>query len=903
MATFAHLHVHSSYSLGVGLSTPDEICAHAKRAGFESVALTDTHGTYGYVEFHLAARRHGVKPIYGAVVQHTSAVHPADEHFDLTLLALTTKGLANVAALASLSAVAGAHDFAAALDQFDAYTADVAVLAGASSSEVAQMTLAGDEEGACAALAKLKTMFGDNLYVELQDYESPKAKQMAHRLLAVATECSVKPVLAEEVRYVGDGMRQVHSLLEGVQHPNEEGDFFRIDELQTDRAMRNAADMQARREIFPEAYENAIDIVASIEGDLFERALDASGWRADFETTSEALHAKCLVRLEEVFAAEPAEVKALYRQRLESEMREIASCRLEATFALHGSIISTMRESRLALGPSTGLNLQSLAAYLLGITSYEPYYYTPDFKPMFDPDARGINEIEIQIPSEQREEAVRALSAADARFSVAYIPAVERITANRAVRMAARVVDATDEEISEVQSIVSKYPGISLKRLTEDQRQLSNLYRRSAAVREMLTRAIHLEHLPCGFIRSKRSLAMARTPLNDVFGHTRDAEGKEVFAQTSRDVIPVEGIMRIDFTPLHALTIDHNVAAATSGVNGTAGWSRVKLDDAGVWTTVQSGDTTGVFLFEGLVIQQQRESFRLSSLDDLTDFLAVLRLRGDPRTVAQRFASFKQAPIVAFSQPPELKAVTDSTNGHVLYNEQLRELLSVITGSEPVEALRMLNELKAATPAGLSAVRRRYMMGAADQSVDPDLANDWFDRMLYYSQHSISRERVLADAIVAYKLFYLKAHKPKQFYAALLNTYVTNDSKLKRYIDHLAKQGMILDVDINKSEMSFTVEGRQIRTGLLAVSGLSAEKAETVLRLRNGATFESVEDFAQKAEKEGIEKDDVRRLIRAGAFDYTGESRKVLSGRIGKVGRPPTKKPVDPSQLELPFDA
>ena len=126
----------------------------------------------------------------------------------------------------------------------------------------------------------------------------------------------------------------------------------------------------------------------------------------------------------------------------------------------------------------------------------------------------------------------------------------------------------------------------------------------------MLLRAVHLEHLPCGFIRSKRSLAMAKTPLGDMFGHTREAEGKDIFAQTSRDVIPVDGIMRIDFTPLHALTIEHNVAGYAGDPAGAAGWSHVPIDEGAVWEAVQSGNTTGVFLFEGLVIQQQRESFR-----------------------------------------------------------------------------------------------------------------------------------------------------------------------------------------------------------------------------------------------------------------------------------------------------
>jgi DNA polymerase-3 subunit alpha len=905
---FTHLHAHSSYSVGIGLATPEELCAHAKRSGYGSLALTDINGTYGYLEFHLAAKKHGIKPIYGAAIYHTAFIDPSRGRFSFNVLACNRAGLRNVTTLTTLSAAAYESGVALSLEQLAEHSEGMLVLVGTVHSEIAGRVFEGDDEGAAQALAMLKDIFDDRVYVEIQDHGDREERALAQKLLALAEESRVAPVLSQEIRYTGSEMRGVYGLLTGIRHPHEESDFFKIGTHHPDRSMRAASDMEHLYSAYPQAYRNTHYINERIPVDLFAHIDHPSALLERLGDSQQSFLDRCTEGFYRKYKSLTNPGIAQYQAIIENEVGEITQAGLISTFLLYHNIISKLRRSGISLGPATGVSLQSLCAYLLDITGYDPYLYTEHFRPMFDSRIESMTELEIQLTSDDRDKAVELLRDMIGGQSFAYVPAIERITPARAVRMVAGIVDIEEKDVNEILKIIGRHPGIAIKELSEEDRQLGRVYKRSVPVRELLTRAALLEGLPSGFIKSRRSVAFSAGPLTDYLAHSVDADTGDIFIHVGRDVLPVEPFLRIDFTPLTALDVTDRADADLERVeNVSYGWDRFPKNDSLVWQEVHNGDTTGVFLFEGQVVQQQRESIELRSIEELTNLLALLRFRGDEGTLAERIEIFRRGEIFSGSDPPEIFRTLRATRGHVIYDEQLRDILSVLTGADTVEALSMLHDARAIDPATLSRVRGRFMRAMADQDAPMESATTWFERVLFYAKQTIRRERVLADAILVYKMFYLKVYHPGIFHKALLNANQDSDNKLKKYLEHLDEADLLLALDINRSDYSFEAESNKVRTGFCVVQGLEQMAVNRIIKARGRGGFRSVDDFVRRTRGKGVNKDVMRKLVEAGAFDSMGERGDLLE-LIGKpvrkkraASKPPAKTEGE-GQLEIPFD-
>ncbi|MEE9271592.1 MAG: PHP domain-containing protein [Candidatus Krumholzibacteria bacterium] len=902
--TFTHLHVHSSYSLGIGLSTPVQICAHAQRAGYKAVALTDTNNTYGFIEFHLAARNYNLKPIYGAVVHHTSLVEAGRDRFPMALIALSRRGLANVTALTSLSATAYECGVALSREQLDEHHEDVVALVGTVRSEVSTLAHTGDDDNARVVIKSLHEIFGDNFFVEIQDHGDSEEKLHAQKLLELCRACGTRAALTQEVRYVSDEMKSVYELVRGVQNPHEQDDFFKMGQHLPDRSLRPPAELVRLYDIYPAAYEAAAEIEQRVEGDLLEGIAHPASLIKPPADAKQELLVRCTEGFYEHYRNLTHSQSLQYRSIIKQEIDQIGASGLLADFLLWQDVFGRLRRSGITLGPASGLALQSFCAHVLGITSYNPYEYDTGFHPMFDTH-RG--EVEIQLPAESRESALRILREALGEHSLVHAPVIERVTPARAVRMVAKVLEVGEGDLGDVLAIIARNPGVSLKSLCENDRQLGSVYKRSIPVREMLTRASLLEHLPCGIIRSRRSVTLAAVDLRDFLAHSVDERSGDTFIHASRDTLPIGAVYRIDFTPLTALGVARRTRQRLRiPDDGAYGRDQLQGADATVWRAVREGETTGVFLFEGQILQQHRESVQLDSMDDLTNFLALMRVRDDQKMIADRLKEYQAGAIYSDADPREVFRILRRTHGFILYNEQLRDILSFLTGKSPDEAERMLEGLRSANPRLLASFRSEFMRGMADRDLPMEAATRWFERFLFYVNQTMRRERVFADALLVYELFFFKVRHRGVFYVALLNTHAENADKRQVYLDYLSNQDMVLALDINRSEVAFTTEDGRIRTGFCAVSGLEPSAGEFIVRVRGKKGFASIDDFVQRLGRKGISREAVRNLIRAGAFDSFGGTKGDLNKALMHLLRPDAaRKPKtrDRGQFELPFDS
>jgi DNA polymerase-3 subunit alpha len=196
------------------------------------------------------------------------------------------------------------------------------------------------------------------------------------------------------------------------------------------------------------------------------------------------------------------------------------------------------------------------------------------------------------------------------------------------------------------------------------------------------------------------------------------------------------------------------------------------------------------------------------------------------------------------------------------------------------------------------------MTGTADANIPMDTANQWFERLIYHSKTTMSRKRVFADALLVYKLFFLKTHHEAVFYLALLDSYRDNEARLSRYVSHLRDHGLLLDLDVNRSDVRFGLENGKIRVGLCAIPGLDGDVAERIVKARRRGEYRSLEEFVQKVGLKNISREHMRKLIDNGAFDFGEMTRSELLKLLPRVFGSPkaAPKPRGEGQLELPFE-
>jgi DNA polymerase-3 subunit alpha len=905
---FAHLKVYSSYSLGVGVSTPGEICAHAARAGFQSVGLTDIGGTYGFVEFHVAARDHGIKPIYGIVVRHRSEGRRGEEPSLVTLIAVSAAGLRNVAALASLSAT---EDQGAALDLdvLGVHAEGVVAAVGSLDTDIAKFVREGDIAAADRAAGAFSDVYGDRFFIEVQDHGRRDERTLSEKLLALASRCGIAPLLTHEARYVDKRMKDLYGTLRGIRHPTEERDFFPVDPDSTDWSLKTPNEMLQLRPFYEAAYDNASRIDEMIPGDLMDGIRGEWGKERETEERERIrgeILERCANEVKRRYGDLSADQVARFRSILDGEVEHAVTEGRGPMMLLFHRVMTELRSAGVETGPATGLDLQSLCAHLLDITSFDPYHYDRRFHPGFDGRTGETGEFELQLTPETRGAAVHALFTMFDYGRVAFLPAIERVTPAKAVRMTSMVSAVTQGEVEEIQDVLSRHPGMPLDRIREVDARLAAICRRSLGAREVLSRAALLEDLPIGIVRSRRSLAVSAAPLTDYLGYSIDSETGDLFVQAGRENFPVPGVHRVDVTSLAALGVWARTERELRDARIAGyGWDGFAVGEEDVWREVQSGDSTGIFLFEGQATLQSRGELPLESMSDLTNFLALMRLRDGEQSLMERIKTYAKGSADPGEEREEIREILAPTRGHVLYHEQMRDIVAALAGADAGEAAKMVNDLRAASPAALSAVRSRFMIGAADGNVPVDEANRWFERLMRHARTSISRKRVFADALLVYKLYFLKTRHAPWFYAALLNAHLDSEAKLDRYLGRLRAGWMILGVDINRSPLEFVVEDGRVRSGLRVIAGLDEEKFQRITKARSRRAFDSLDDFVKRVGARHLDRADVRRLIEAGAFDVFERPRaEMLSQLSGLFGRRTARARADgKGQLEFPFDS
>jgi DNA polymerase-3 subunit alpha len=908
---FAHLHVHTEYSLLDGMCRIPQLIARAKELGMDSLAITDHGAMYGVIDFYVAAKEAGIKPIIGCEVyvaetdcRSREPAHKTPYH--LTLLAKTEQGYRNLLQLVTKSHLEGFY-YKPRVDKelLKLHHEGLIALSGCAHGELARLILDGRNDDVVRAASWYKELFGD-YYLEIQRHPIPELEQINKQLVLLSTKLNIPPVATFDVHYIDKQDASAHELLLCIQTNTSvydekrlklAGDFFYL--KSPEEAGQLFADL-------PQAVENAQSIADMCDLELDFNKLHLPhvelprGRKAD-----DFLAELCWQGLEKRYPAPGSEVK----ERLNHELDVIQKTKFAHYFLVVWDIISFAREQGIYFGVR-GSAAASLALYCLGVTDVDPLAYGLVFERFLNVERRELPDIDLDFQDDRRDEVLTYVNQKYGSDHVAQIITFGTMGARAAIRDTGRALGMPYAQVDRVARLIPLELTITLDRALEQSRELYEIYHQDAAIRNLVDSAKKLEGMVRHFSTHAAGVVISHEPLIEYVPLQLLGKGEQhtVMTQFHMENIARLGLLKLDFLGLSNLTILTKVKEIIAQNRGISlDLQHIPLDDTKTFELLASGETKGIFQLESAGMRRYIKELKPTNFSDIAAMVALYR--PGPMEQIPTFIKAKQG-IAPIRYPhPILQEILKETYGVIVYQEQVIFIARALAGYSLGQADILRKAMGKKIPEVMKKEERNFMSGAKKRGISADLAKEVFSLIEPFAGYAFNKAHSVSYGLIAYRTAYLKANYPIEYMVAFLNTYSDNMEKIRSAIAECRRLGIkVLPPDINRSYASFTIEkgdedSLAIRFGLASVKNVGSSSIEHILSGRDsGGDFKSMEDFSYRADLRNINKKALESLIKAGVFDSLGRRNTLLESLNKIISLSQTKQRAKESGQVSMFD-
>ena len=884
MSDFVHLHLHSEYSLLDGACRIFDIPKRAAECGHKAVALTDHGVMYGAVAFFDACKKEGIKPIIGCEVYVSSTTRfdktpSVGKPHHLVLLCKNEIGYKNLIYLVSKGYTEGFYskpriDIELLREHSEGLIALSACLAGAIPSQL----IAGDWDGAVRTAREMSQIFGrDNFYIELQNHGLAEQAQILESLVRLAKECDLPMVATNDCHYLRRSDAQTQAVLMCIQTNKVITDGRPIGFETDEFYYKSTEEMESLFGGYEGAIENTVKIADMCDFEFSFNIPKLPTFKTpNGEAASEYLRSLVYGGFERKIAA--GEIvfskysREEYNTRLEYELSVIENMGFSDYFLIVQDYVNFARSQKIPVGPGRGSGAGSLVAYMVGITDVDSLEFDLLFERFLNPERVSMPDIDVDFCYNRREEVIDYMYKKYGADHVSQIVAFGTLAARAAVRDVGRALGMPYSDVDVVAKVIPRELGITLAdamKLPE----LRELYESSDEIKLLLDTASAVEGMPRNITVHAAGLVVTDQPISDSV--PLSLSNGTVVTQFDMDIIGKLGLLKFDFLGLRYLTIIEDACRAVSRRVPDFDITRVPIDDAKTYELISAGNTLGVFQLESSGMRQVLTELRPDRFDDIVAAIALYR--PGPMDSIPKYIESRHNPDKTEYFIPELKPILESTYGCTVYQEQVMSIFREIAGYSYGHADIVRRAMAKKKADVLEAERAGFVEGAANNGIERAKAEKLFDDMTSFANYAFNKSHAAAYAIISFRTAYLKAHYPCEYMAALMTSVLGNLPKLAEYIAECAKQGIsVLSPDINRSEMYFTPSDGNILFGLLALKNIGKQFIENIIAEREAEAFGGFADFVSRMSEYDLNKRMVEALIKAGAFDGLGVTRRSL---------------------------
>ncbi len=894
-AQFAHLHVHSEYSLLDGACRLTDLVERARALRMPALALTDHGFMGGALEFYRKAMAGGVKPIIGQEMYvapgsrlERKASGGKDASFHLLLLAKDLDGYRNLLALSSRAHLEGFY-YKPRIDK-ELLASMSRGLVGASAclkGEIAARILRGDAAGAERAAGEFRDIFAPgDFYLEVHNHGIEEQARVNRELAGISRRLGLPLLATNDVHYMRRDDSLAHDVLLCIQTGKTLNDAQRMRLSTGEFYFKSQEEMAAALEEFPDALRRTIEVAEKCALELdFKDEKGEQIYRIpeyrppDGKGGMQYLRELC----DEGIRRRYPNPSPAVLQRLERELKVIERMNFASYFLIVWDFINWARRQEIPVGPGRGSAAGSIAAYALGITDIDPLRYQLLFERFLNPARVSMPDMDIDFCFDRRGELLGYVSERYGHENVAQIITFGRMKAKAVIRDVGRVLGMPYSEVDAIAKLVPADPKISLAEAIETEPALKRLKENDPNVARLMDLAFSIEGLARNASTHAAGVVIADRPLIDYLPLCRGTNDEPITQYAMKSVEEI-GLLKMDFLGLRTLTVLHNalkIIERTRGVKLT--WDAVPLDDRPTFDLLNRADTMGVFQLESGGMRDLSKKIGLDRFEDLIALLALFR--PGPMRMLDDYVRRKHGQTKISYVHPGLEPILKDTYGVMLYQEQVIQIAHEIAGFTLPQADNLRRIMGKKIVEQMEKQQEAFVRGAVKKGVRKAVAEQIFEMVSRFAEYGFNKSHSAAYALIAYRTAYLKANYPVEYMAALLSSELNNTDKIAEYIAECVRMGIkILPPDVNESFARFTVVGNAIRFGLAAVKNVGAGAVDSILAARTrGGPFTSLYDFVCRVDARLVNKKVIESLICGGAFDGLGFRRARLMGVVERA--------------------
>ena len=879
MRPFAHLHVHTEYSLLDGFCRVDKLAEAAAQLGMPAVAMTDHGAMYGAVDFYKACFAAGVKPLIGSELymaqrtRHDRVPKQDDDPYHLTVLAMDQGGYRNLVRLVSLGFTEGLY-YKPRVDEelLTRHHEGLIVLSGCIAGQIPRLLQAGHPDEARALAAHYRDLLGvDRFFLEVQDQRIAGQREINRALVEMSRQLGLGLVATNDAHYVRREDARVHDVLLCIQTIKSVDDPDRMRFPNDEFYLKSGDEMAALWPDLPEVIDNTLAISerCNVRFDLGDVFLPHYEIPAGHDDDSYLRHL-CLERLHRRYPNPGPEI----HERLDYELGMIKQTGYAGYFLVVADFVDFARSRQIPVGPGRGSGASSIVAYILGITNICPLQYGLQFDRFLNPERVDPPDFDIDFCYERRDEVIRYVFDKYGHDCVAQIITFGTMAARAAVRDVGRALNMSYNEVDRVAKLIPA-GAPTVERALELSPELQQASREDAVVREVLELAAAVEGIPRHASVHAAGVVISPDPVTEHVPLHRTGDGV-VMTQFGMDTLKELGLLKMDFLGLRTLTvIDHAIKLARESQGVEIDIDAISLEDAGVYEMLARGDTLGVFQLESGGMRDLVRKVKVNCIEDVIACVALFRpgpMANIPKYVRAKHSDERQYP------HPDLEPVLRDTYGIIIYQEQVMAIAHVMAGFTLGQGDMLRRAMGRKKREIMDAYREQFIQGCLANGHPAKLAADLYDLIEEFAGYGFNKCHTAPYGLLAYQTAYLKHHYPVEFMAAFLSSIIGDQEKVAQYADECRRLGVeVLRPDVNQSRANYTVEQGKVRVGLAAIKNVGVGAInELVAERERGGPFKSLGDLCRRVDSRQLNKRTLECLIKAGALDLLGASRSQL---------------------------
>ena len=901
--SFAHLHVHTEYSLLDGSNKIKEYVKRIKELGMTAGAITDHGVMFGVIDFYKEAKKAGINPVLGCEVYvapnsrfDREMSHGEDRYYHLVLLAENNQGYQNLMKIVSKGFVEGYY-YKPRVDMelLEQYHEGLIALSACLAGEVQRYLVRGLYDEAKKTAQRYEACFGKgNYFLELQDHGIPDQKTVNAGLMRLSQELGIELVATNDVHYTYAEDWEAHDILLCLQTGKKLSDENRMRYEGGQYYVKSEEEMRALFPYAAQAIENTQKIADRCDVEIEFGVTKLPHFTVpDGYDSWTYLNKLCHEGLIQRYPNRHGELLP----QLDYELSVIQKMGYVDYFLIVWDFINYARTHGIPVGPGRGSAAGSLVSYTTGITNIDPIRYNLLFERFLNPERVTMPDIDIDFCYERRSEVIDYVIGKYGKDCVTQIVTFGTLAARGVIRDVGRVMDLPYNFCDTIAKNIPNELNITIDKALAMNPELRTMYETDDTVHTLIDMAKRLEGLPRHTSMHAAGVVISQKAMDEYVPLSRASDGT-ITTQFVMTTIEELGLLKMDFLGLRTLTVikdavalvekNHGVRIDVDHIdyNDNSDPDAIQIDygDKKVLDANGTGKCEGVFQLESAGMKNFMKELKPQSLEDVIAGISLYR--PGPMDFIPKYIKGKNEPESITYTCKELEPILEPTYGCIVYQEQVMQIVQNLAGYSMGQADNIRRAMSKKKQYVIDAERHNFVYGNEEQGIkgciangiSEKAANEIYDSMVDFAKYAFNKSHAAAYAVVAYQTAYLKYYYPVEFMAALMTSVIDNPRKVAEYIYTCRQMGIkVLAPDINEGEGRFSATKDGIRYGLYAIKSIGRSVVDAIIAERNqNGPYRTLQNFIERVADSEVNKRTVENLIKSGACDTLDGNRQQM---------------------------